>query len=661
MLARGVVDGLVKFGIIPSSHFIFKEGLLPLDWWHPAVICIIMGILRAVSPFAASFQGSRVGRVLTRSFFRNAYHRWLPIQHVDKLNLDCDDCNEGDEVNENADLVKLAKKVSKALGKGQTLGMDGMGGQNEALADEGFRLVGSGSGGYCVYECHRAIRAPGRPSNDDDLQTLLLHVTPYGPSLLDVLPRYLVLEKEDSQDRRAAWSETISSQRWAGPTVVEGYAYQGAFFSPHHFAEMKETYDKQLLAYDKACRGLNNKSNRRVGPPTDLPSLKMFLNTGKLRRKQKKNNREYRIMQADVAKVTRKLMSMMNGRNGDTAPHGVILYFEGLDCSGKSSTGGLVQQALDDAGFVVEMRQYNRPPTEEQKRQAWMNRFELPDTSPFGDDGGESGQGRGHKTGNCIGHRHVAMVWDRGPAGDFVYGALAQASEAERRDRYREFMAFDKQCQRNNILFVKLFFVTNRDSIASTLGKRLAQRKMVQDLRTWLKAGYGDKMVNENFAMEGLDFIDMHIDPTDFVAFNMYQSNLRKFTNFALNTDTPTNPWVVVNTSDRFTVRKQLLQVFCAQLDAYARAKHHETAHPSWCRGLLCPPPSSSAEEASQDTAGIPVSDMVDWKIKKGLSIRTVVGLMALLILLFYYCEHTTFGENIPSWWGLNPIMDNGE
>ena len=50
------------------------------------------------------------------------------------------------------------------------------------------------------------------------------------------------------------------------------------------------------------------------------------------------------------------------------APKGVILYFEGLDCSGKSSTGGLVQAALEQAGYEVGMRQYNRPPTAEQRQ-----------------------------------------------------------------------------------------------------------------------------------------------------------------------------------------------------------------------------------------------------------------------------------------------------
>jgi hypothetical protein len=166
---------------------------------------------------------------------------------------------------------------------------------------------------------------------------------------------------------------------------------------------------------------------------------------------------------------------------------------------------------------------------------------------------------------------------------------------------------------------------------------------MVQDLRTWLKASYGDEKANEDVPMEGLDFIDMHIDPTDFIAFNMYQRNLRVFTNFALNTDTPSNPWVVVNTADRFAARKQLLQVFCRQLDAFVDAKRRGAGRRRCC-GLIGP---SSVEPEELDTPGIAMSQMADWKTKKGLSLQTVIALMGLLILLFYYCEHTTFGDNL--------------
>ena len=93
-------------------------------------------------------------------------------------------------------------------------------------------------------------------------------------------------------------------------------------------------------------------------------------------------------------------------------------------------------------------------------------------------------------------------------------------------------------------------FVTNRDSIASTLGKRLAQKQMARDLRIWVsdaewadivtltnrltpfhsvmqhKASKGGENNDSDIGFEGLAAIENHLDPTDFVAFNCYQTNL---------------------------------------------------------------------------------------------------------------------------------------
>lgn len=99
-----------------------------------------------------------------------------------------------------------------------------------------------------------------------------------------------------------------------------------------------------------------------------------------------------------------------------------------------------------------------------------------------------------------------------------------------------------------------------------------------------------------------------------------------------------------MNTGDRLAARKQLLRVFEAQIDSYARAQQPGSGGRSWCSRLLCPAGGGSEQ---QDTPGIPMGEMVDRKINKGLSLGTVVSLMALLILVFYYCEHTTFGDNL--------------
>lgn len=247
------------------------------------------------------------------------------------------------------------------------------------------------------------------------------------------MPFYLVLESESSRDvRRKKWSNSLSATlddigivpgrggggKLRGPEVLEGYCYQGAFFSPHHFAEMKEMYDKQLLAYEYGCKKLPQAArlHREVCVPRDLPALKKLLDSGKRNRKRKKNKGEvswregcahrsplsrqyvyffprsvsgstlnllfsailsrgscqFNELQKVVASVAKDILGLMRKdekkERVSHAPKGVILYFEGLDCSGKSSTGGLVQAALEQAGYEVGMRQYNRPPTAEQRQ-----------------------------------------------------------------------------------------------------------------------------------------------------------------------------------------------------------------------------------------------------------------------------------------------------
>ena len=83
---------------------------------------------------------------------------------------------------------------------------------------------------------------------------------------------------------------------------------------------------------------------------------------------------QYNELQNVVSSVAKEILGLMKQEKKKVsmggkchAPKGVILYFEGLDCSGKSSTGGLVQAALEQSGYQVGMRQYNRPPTAEQR------------------------------------------------------------------------------------------------------------------------------------------------------------------------------------------------------------------------------------------------------------------------------------------------------
>jgi len=655
MFARSATDFIAYYLFLPFQRYLFRQDILsyPTEY-HPIALCVFIGIVRAVSPYAASFQGSRLGRVLTRHFFASEKNRWMPVQRIGELNLMSDDCQEKDEVDQNSDLVIIARTVAKALGTVQE-GNNHVDGeetkvvrQYEALMDEGFHQVGAGSGGYAVYQYHVRFnkQAPVQSA------LFLLHVTPYGPSITDVMPYYIVLEHETSFDHRGKWSQQTS---WHGPSVLEGYCYQGAFFSPHHFAELKEMYDKQLLAYESACKKLPTiAKTHRTGVPRDLPTLKKFLEAGKRNRKRNKNNREFNELHKVVTSVAKQIKLLINKEKRNQisggrshAPKGVILYFEGLDCSGKSSTGGLVQAALEQAGYQVGMRQYNRPPTAEQRARPWMDRFELPgkesilDLTPNSTDDKTDGD-----------DLRIGLVWDRGPAGDFVYGNLNEKSSYEKQQRYQEFIEFDKQCREKDILFLKLLFVTNRDSIAKTLGKRLAQKKMARDLKVWLQA-CRSREESEDVPLEGLDAIEAHIDPTDFVAFNNYERNLRIFCNFALNTDSEQNPWVVVNTGDRYAARKSLMQTFRVHLDEFqARAKDHS----SCCPNKPLPP---------LETPGIEMDQMMKGKFKKSWrhSVYAWVTLMALLLLAFIYAENTDWTDTWfrhPTHYNITELLEGG-
>lgn len=132
-----------------------------------------------------------------------------------------------------------------------------------------------------------------------------------------------------------------------------------------------------------------------------------------------------------------------------------------------------------------------------------------------------------------------------------MFGGLAKASQFEQEQRQQEFLDFDNKCREDSIMFVKLLFVTDRDTIAHTLGKRLAHKKIAHDLRVWLDSS--TELHNSQISRAGLDEIDMHIDPTDFIAFNSYKNNLKKFVDFAKKTDIDEfarykNPWLVMNT-----------------------------------------------------------------------------------------------------------------
>lgn len=498
-------------------------------------------------PFAFSFQGSRLGRQLTYNTFHYAYFRWRPAQNLAHFHPNAgvfQDTVLDDE------LQALAHAVAIAIGHGQ----DPVAAR-ENLTILGFSVVGSGQGGYSVYQ--KLAKESGK--------VLLVHLTPYGPSILDKMPRYIVLERKTLRNWAGTSDISILDAALPPEVSVTGFTYSGAFFKSQEWAALTTRFHETLQYYETACQKLGTVEamkgkNAILTPPTDLETLKAFIRSGHVPKKVRKDTKRWKQLDAEIK--TLSCLVSKHQKQG-SAPKKIILYLEGLDCSAKSSTGGLIFSALQDCGYTVRTAQHNKPPSKEQQKKSWMDRgrFEYPeDVYDYGEDVPE----------------YTALVWDRGPAGDFVYGKFGELPESEKNERYNEFRSYDARCREEGVLFCKLLFVADKDSIATTLGKRLAHKKIACDLRTWLDAN------SIEHARQGLEEIENHIDPTDFVAFNKYKENMSIFTEFARNTDDIReqhvegvhpgyhNPWTIVNTAKRHPARLALLRTFERHIKRFA-------------------------------------------------------------------------------------------
>eukprot|EP00980_Cylindrotheca_fusiformis_P028310 scaffold22591_cov125-Cylindrotheca_fusiformis.AAC.6 len=587
--ARHIVDLSTKDMFFPLSAAFFA----PYLDQNSRPVIVTMGFLRAILPFAFSFIGSRIGRQLTYSTFNVASFRWQPVQEIAKFHP-----NAGvfrDTVLD-AELLEIGHQVAEMIGHGADPEET-----RQKLAILKFEVLGSGQGGYAFY----------RRLQMDPPVAIYLHLTPYGPSILDEMARYVVLERKNLEKRHDGnlqlSDKTILDASILPEASLYGYTYSGAFFKNQEWAALTARYHKTLTDYNMACKRLKTAwslrgKNPKLGPPTDLLTLKEFIRSGHPPGKLRKDRRLWN----QIDKEVRSMASVVaKHQKLGKAPKRIILYLEGLDCTAKSSTGGLICKTLEDCGYVVRTAQHNRPPTAEQRQKPWMDRsrFEYPD-DVYGPEERVP--------------EYTALVWDRGPAGDFVYGNLSELTETEKMKKYEEFRVYDAKCKEEGVLFFKLLFVADKDSIASTLGKRLAHKNIVRDLKAWLDAN------SVAHYREGLAEIERHIDPTDFVAFNKYERNLHIFTEVARNTDGtgPTGPWVVINTCNRHPARLGLLRKFEKELKAFGQKDI-----------TVAVQPLTEVQSGMDDP-------------KRIVSIRTVIQVLLLVFLAWLYC-YTTWKVDI--------------
>jgi hypothetical protein len=197
---------------------------------NPRPILIAMGFLRAVLPFAASFQGSRFGRQVTFNTYRLANWRWKPIQSIMTFH---ESAGVYQDTNLDPELLDLARQVSERIGHGADPVITRMN-----IKAMGFTVFGSGSGGYTVFRLKT------------EESTILLHVTPYGPSILDEMPRYIRLERRHRfYGSKLANTADATMLDAATPrdAKLQGFTYSGAFFSSQEWAALKIRFDRELF------------------------------------------------------------------------------------------------------------------------------------------------------------------------------------------------------------------------------------------------------------------------------------------------------------------------------------------------------------------------------------------------------------------------------
>jgi polyphosphate kinase 2 (PPK2 family) len=295
---------------------------------------------------------------------------------------------------------------------------------------------------------------------------------------------------------------------------------------------MQERFEVETSRFSKA-----RIKNPKLPLPTDLQSLKDFVKLGLSKKDRKKDKVQDREISKNLDALATKLSSY---RTAGTAPKGVVIYVAGPDAAGKSSTGAIVMGALEKAGYKPRRESF-KAPTKEERAQHWLKRFE-----------------RG------VPEEGEAVFWDRGPAGDSVYG---NASDERSRVMGKEFSKFEAALQEDGVLMVKVELFADLEKQAKTFGKRLGRQFLAQTITQELQQSgtlTDTQKVN-------LDTIADKVDAGDFRALANYQNIQSRFLAFTEKSG-DTNAWLVTDATKRHRARLGLIQEFDKALATFVAA-----------------------------------------------------------------------------------------
>ena len=298
----------------------------------------------------------------------------------------------------------------------------------------------------------------------------------------------------------------------------------------------KSQWDKIRKRFDKVVKQFE--ASKSIDPdaplPTDLNALKKFLDKGLSQSEKQKDDSKAKELDARLNRLAARIENL---KEQEIAPKGVVVYVAGPDAAGKSSTGAIVIKALETAGFTCRRESF-KAPTAEERNQHWLSRFN-----------------RG------VPAENQAVFWDRGPAGDSVYGDISKLQTAI---MGREINEFEAKLRNDNILVMKIELFASLDKQADTFGKRLGRQFIAENIRTELqKTG---QMTPE--AEEGLRQIMTKVDDDDFRALANFEDIQASFLEFT-EASSDTSPWAIVDATKRHTARLKIIDKFSETLEKF--------------------------------------------------------------------------------------------
>ncbi|MCK6550929.1 hypothetical protein L6R52_34140, partial [Myxococcota bacterium] len=311
---------------------------------------------------------------------------------------------------------------------------------------------------------------------------------------------------------------------------IGGVAVAGIVLGARHWRILAARYDEELARFVRAVEG-----TRGEKLPSTFEGLKRFVEAGLDPAGAAERTARKAELEARLAALADELTAL---REQGRAPKGVVIYACGPDGAGKSSTGGIVMKAFARAGYTLRQDSF-KAPTPEERAQHWLKRYER----------GVPAEGE-------------AFFWDRGPAGDVVYGRVDPKTE---RRMAKELMAFEERLAGEGVLFVKVELHASKDRQAATFGKRLGRQHIADTIGAALEARgrLGPS------ARRGLDEIASKIEPGDLQALARYGQVQARYEHFIERTE-DVEPWIVLDATKRHDARLALVEGVHEALQRFA-------------------------------------------------------------------------------------------